>query len=116
MRDPGLPQLVAEEGALARDGSVAEQGQQAFQLARLDALVEAQQRAVPAVQRAREGPHVRELELLVPAGEPLARDPEDEGRGRGQERREAGVGGGERRGAGGMAGGIGGQVAPGRHQ
>jgi hypothetical protein len=87
-----------------------------LQLVRLDVLLEAQEAAVAAVEGAREGSHVGGLDLLASADQAVAGDPEDERARDGQGGPEPGVGGGQGRAARRVAGGVGGQIPPCRHQ
>jgi hypothetical protein len=114
--DPGRLQLIGGERAVTGRTGVAEDGQEALELGRLHVLLDPQQAAVPAVQRARERPHVGGLELLAAADQAVVRDPEHEGARGGQGCPEPGMGGGERRGSRRVARGIGGQIPPRRHQ
>ena len=116
MGDAGGRQLVAGEGLVAGGPRVAQDGQEALQLDGLHVFLDPQQAAVAPVEGPGEGPHLRGLELLARADEPVAPDPQEQGARGGQGRAHARMRGGERRRAGGVAGRIGGQIPPRRHQ
>ena len=116
MRDAGGRQLIPGDGPIPGGPGVAQEGEEALQLGGLHVLLDPQQAAVAPVERAREGPHLGGLELLAGADQPVSPDPEEQGAGGGQGGAHAGMRGGERRGAGGMARRIGGQIPPRRHQ
>ncbi len=114
--DAGRAQLLDGERPVARGAGVAQQGEEALQLARLDPLLDPQQGAVAAIERARERPYLRGLELLAAADEPVAADAQGEWAGHRQIGADAAVRGGHRGGAGGVTRRVRGQIAPGRHE
>jgi hypothetical protein len=116
MGDARRRQLVAGEGQVTGWPRVTQDGQEALQLDGLHVFLDPQQSAVAPVEGPREGPHLRGFDLPARAHQPVAPDPEQQGTRRGQGRLHAGMRGGQRRRAGRMAGRIGSQIPPCRHQ
>jgi len=114
--DAGRAQLLDGQGPVPGGAGVAQHCEEGLQLAWLDVLLEAEHAAVAAVERPGERAHVRGLDLLAPAHQGVAGDPEDERARDGQGGAKPGVGGGQGRGPRRMAGRVGGQIPPCRHQ